>query len=81
MREYNIIVINPGSTSDEIGYYEGENEIFHEVMRYDAKQLEPYEGKSITEQFDFRKIFLLKELKKHGVDPKKVDAIIARGGF
>ncbi|MEQ8221810.1 MAG: butyrate kinase [Candidatus Eremiobacterota bacterium] len=81
MNNYKILVINPGSTSDEVAYFEGEKQIFHEVVRYDTAQMEPYEGKKITEQFEFRKNFVMKELKEHGIDIKNLDAIITRGGL
>jgi butyrate kinase len=81
MTKYNILVINPGSTSDEVAYFEGENQVFHEVVRYDTAQMEPYEGKKITEQFEFRKNFVMKELKEHGINIKNLDAIITRGGL
>jgi len=81
MNNYKILVINPGSTSDEVAYFEGENQIFHEVVRYDTAQMESYEGKKITEQFSFRKDFVMKELKEHGIDIKELDAVITRGGL
>jgi len=81
MNQYNILIINPGSTSDEVGYYEGDKEKFHKVMRYDAQQLEPFTNKKITDQFKFRKDFVLKELKDHGIKPGEIDAVIARGGL
>lgn len=81
MKQYKILVINPGSTSDEVGYFEGDNQKFHKVMRYDVKQLEPYVNKKITEQFEFRKAFVLNELKNHGVALEEIDSVIARGGI
>jgi len=30
---YNILVINPGSTSDDIGYYRGETAVFPDINR------------------------------------------------
>ena len=76
MIEFNILVINPGSTSDEVGYYEGEKEKLHTVMRYGTDQLEPYVNKRITEQFQFRKNFVLNEVKKqHPKQPIRKIAI------
>ena len=81
MKQYKILVINPGSTSDEVGYYEGEEEKFHNVMRYDTEQLEPFTNKKITAQFSFRKSFVLNELKKNKLNLAEIDAIISRGGL
>ena len=46
---YNILVINPGSTSDDIGYYRGNTSVFEVTVRYSLTDLEPYEGKNVTE--------------------------------
>ena len=42
-KNYHILVINPGSTSDEIAYFEGDREVFHKTSRYSPKDLEQYE--------------------------------------
>ena len=47
---FNILVINPGSTSDDIGYYRGDKPVFEVTVRYSIADLEPYEGKNVTEQ-------------------------------
>ena len=38
---YNILVINPGSTSDDIGYYRGDKPVFEVTVRYSLTDLEP----------------------------------------
>ena len=39
--KYNILVINPGSTSDDIGYYRGDKPVFEVTVRYSITDLEP----------------------------------------
>ncbi len=81
MSEYNILVINPGSTSDEVSYFRGEAEVFHKTVRYSPEDLKPYECEKITAQFDLRRRMALEALKEHGVDIKELHAVIGRGGL
>jgi len=81
MADYNILVINPGSTSDEVSYFRGETEVFHKTVRYSPDDLKPYEREKITAQFDLRKRMVLEALKEHDVDVKELSAVIGRGGL
>jgi len=81
MLEYNILVINPGSTSDEVSYYRGEKEVFHKTVRYSPEDMKPYDHEKITAQFDMRKRMTLEALKEHGVELKELSAVIGRGGL
>lgn len=81
MADYNILVINPGSTSDEVSYFRGEKEVFHKTVRYSPEDLRPYEREKITAQFDMRRKMVLEALEEHGVDPKEMHAVIGRGGL
>lgn len=81
MPDYNILVINPGSTSDEVSYFRGETEVFHKTVRYSPEDLKPYEREKITAQFELRKRMALEALKEHGVDIKELHAVIGRGGL
>ena len=78
---YNILVINPGSTSDDIGYYRGDKPVFEVTVRYSLTDLEPYEGKNVTEQLPLRRKLILDYLLDHKVPLKEIDAVIGRGGF
>ena len=79
--DYNILVINPGSTSDDIGYYRGNTPVFEVTVRYSLTDLEPYEGKNVTEQLPLRRKLILDYLLDHKVPLKEIDAVIGRGGF
>jgi len=79
--DFNILVINPGSTSDDIGYYRGETPVFEVTVRYSISDLEPYEGKNVTEQLPLRRKLILDYLLDHHVPLKEIDAVIGRGGF
>ncbi|MDR0645530.1 MAG: butyrate kinase [Elusimicrobiota bacterium] len=79
--QHNILVINPGSTSDDIGYYRGEQTVFDLKINYSPKELAPFEGKNVTETAPMKKEMILGLLKKHNVDIKEINAVIGRGGL
>ncbi len=78
---YNILVINPGSTSDALAYYRGENTIFDITVRYTETDLKPFEGQNIISQKAFRKELILKTLKEYNVPLTEINAVIGRGGI
>ncbi len=78
---YNILVINPGSMSDDIGYYRGSKAVFEVTVRYSMTDLEPYEGKNVTEQLPLRRKLIVDYLLDHKVPLKEIDAVIGRGGL
>ena len=79
--DFNILVINPGSTSDDIGYYRGDTPVFEATVRYSMADLEPYEGKNVTEQLPLRRKLILDYLLDNKVPLSEIDAVIGRGGF
>lgn len=81
LMSYNILVINPGSTSDDIGYYRDFEPVFEVKLEYSTKELEPYVNKNITETAPLKKAVLLAQLKKHNIDLKEITAVIGRGGL
>jgi butyrate kinase len=81
MKQHRVLVINPGSTSDEIALFEENTKVFHKVVRYSPKELAPFENTKVTAQFDFRKELVLKTLKENGVEPQSLTAVSGRGGL
>lgn len=79
--EYNVLVINPGSTSDVISFFRGETEVFHKTARYSPEDLKAYELKKVTAQYEFRKGMVFAALKEHKVELSELHAIIGRGGL
>ena len=78
MKNFKIFAINPGSTSTKIAMFEGEKEIFSKNVSHDANKLKEF--KEISDQFDYRKETILKELEEAGISLEGVDAFSARGG-
>lgn len=80
-KSYRILVINPGSTSDEVSYFEGDTEIFHKTVRYSPKDFARFEALPVSAQFEFRSELVQKVLDEAQVDITKFDAIVGRGGL
>ncbi|HOW89268.1 MAG TPA: butyrate kinase, partial [Elusimicrobiales bacterium] len=81
MGQFNILVINPGSTSDEVSFFRGRKLAFHKTARYSSEALKPYEKKKVTAQYDFRKNMVLDSLKENQVALSEINAVIGRGGL
>ena len=74
----NILVINPGSTSTKIAVFEDEKPIMLRNIHHSAEQLAQFE--KITDQREFRRELVVKELEDLGI-PMKFDIIMGRGGL
>src|SRR3989339_233041 len=78
---YNILVVNPGSTSDEVGFFRGEEKVYHTVVRYAPGELKAFEKKKVTAQFQIRKDLVVKTLTENRVSLADISAVIGRGGL
>jgi butyrate kinase len=75
---YRIFVINPGSTSTKLAYFEDENKLYEANVFHDAPELAKFG--SAYDQLGFRKQMILDFLDENGIDLHGVDAIVGRGG-
>lgn len=73
-----ILAINPGSTSTKLAVYENETPLLVRNIRHTVDELAVFP--QVTDQFDFRKSLVLRELEVNGI-PFEFDAIIGRGGL
>lgn len=74
-----LLILNPGSTSTKIAYYEEENQIFVESISHSADIIAKYD--KVIDQYEFRKEMIEDVLAKKGVEVKDLTAIVARGGL
>ena len=66
-----MLVINPGSTSTKVSYFEDEKNIYTESIFHDAPELLKYP--TTNDQMPMRKQVLLDFLKSHGMTPAGSD--------
>lgn len=76
---YKILVINPGSTSTKVSYFEDEKEIKTKKIEHSTQELKKFER--IFEQYEFRKSAVLEFLKENSIDPKELSCVVGRGGL
>ena len=75
---YKMLVINPGSTSTKVSYFENEKNVYTESVFHDAPVLLQFP--TVNEQVPLRRAFLEDFMKRHDIDPRGLDALVARGG-
>ena len=75
---YRIFVINPGSTSTKLAYFEDEAKLYEANVFHDAPELARLG--SVSNQFGYRKRMIREFLEENGIDLSEADAIVGRGG-
>ncbi len=77
--QHNILVINPGSTSTKIAFYENSKCAFQTTVRHSAEELAPYPD--IPSQREMREKIIYATLKEAGKDISTLSAVVGRGGL
>ncbi len=77
----NILAINPGSTSTKFALYVNETPALVKNIRHSDAELEPFRGRSILEQQQFRAEQIEAALAEAGHDVRELDAVVGRGGL
>ncbi len=73
-----ILTINPGSTSTKIAVFDDAKQLFVKNIKHSSEDLAQF--KKITDQYDYRKKIIMRELKDTGIDISKIRIIVGRGG-
>lgn len=73
MPDPSILVLNPGSTSTKLAWFDGDDETGREVLRHDAKALTQFA--SVWDQYDFRLRAVREWLARTGTIPAAVAGI------
>ena len=76
---YNILAINPGSTSTKIALFEDDTKVSEVVLDHPASEMAKF-PKTI-DQLDFRYNVIMNYLKEQNYDVTKLDACVGRGGY
>jgi len=74
-----LLALNPGSSSTKVGVFENEKPLFTRNVRHDEAALAAF--KDIADQKTFRKQAILEALSEQGFDPKRLSAVVGRGGL
>lgn len=73
-----ILVINIGSTSTKLAYYEDNECKYLENFEHDAKEINKFD--EYLDQTDYRKKFVNSFLYKYNIKLSELDSIVSRGG-
>jgi len=76
---HRILAINPGSTSTKFAVYFNAECVLNKTIRHSMDELLRY--KNITDQFDFRKAFIIDAISEEGIEVDSIKYIIGRGGL
>lgn len=76
---FQLLIINPGSTSTKIGVYIGEKPLFEITLRHSSEDLAQFA--TIYDQLEFRREVILAALHEKGFDIHSLNAVIGRGGL
>ncbi len=79
MNPLEILVLNPGSTSTKIAVFQNNRPVFQKSIKHSQEELKPF--KRVTDQYEFRKEIILKELIEAGIDIAKISIVVGRGGL
>lgn len=75
---YKILVINLGSTSTKVAYYEDDICVIKDNIDHPAEEIKQFNG--IWEQDKYRSNLISKFMKDNNIDKDSLDAIVSRGG-
>lgn len=75
---YRLLIINPGSTSTKVSYFENEKNIHTESIFHDAPVLLQYP--TTNDQVPMRRGVIDAFLEKYGIAPEEIDVFVGRGG-
>lgn len=78
MRKY-ILAINPGATSTKISVFEGEQNIFTKNIKHSMEDLTQFP--TIADQYDYRKKFVIDELREQNIALEDIAIVMGRGGL
>ncbi len=79
MENFNILVINPGSTSTKIAIFKDEEPAFSKNIFHPESEIHKFH--KIVDQKDFRKEKVLETIKEAGFDEKTLSCAVGRGGL
>ena len=74
-----ILVINPGSTSTKLAYFEDLEKMAQVSVDHDSEDLKVFE--KVADQSDFRLECVKTFLNDNNVKIKSLDAVVGRGGL
>lgn len=79
METRRILAINPGSTSTKIAVFQGDKSVFLKNIKHSNEELSQFE--MISDQFEFRKNIIMRELIDAEIQIDLIEVVVGRGGL
>jgi len=79
MKTQRILVINPGSTSTKLAYYEDGEQLREKTVEHPQAELAAFPD--VASQREYRTGVVLAFLREWDIEPSELDAVAARGGL
>ena len=76
---YNILAINPGSTSTKVALYQEERLSWESTLRHSAEELARFPA--VLDQLDWRRGLILQTMRDNHFEINDLSAVIGRGGL
>lgn len=74
-----ILVVNTGSTSTKIGFYDAGEKLFEQNISHSAREISVYA--SVLDQLDMRRTAITEFLDSKGIALESIDLVMSRGGL
>jgi len=79
MEEELLLAINPGSTTTKIAVFRNTKEVFLKNIKHSSEEIQSFNR--ITDQYEFRKSIILKELMDADININNIQVVMGRGGL
>ncbi len=79
--EFRVLAINPGSASTKFALYVNDTPLLVKNIRHSDAELEPFRGRSILDQQDYRAAGIEAALQEAGYEARELSAVVGRGGL
>ncbi len=76
---YRLLVLNPGSTSTKVAYFENDRCISSKSLTHKTEELEKYNN--ITDQYELRRKAVTEYMMEQNIVSSQLDAVVGRGGL
>lgn len=77
--EYQLLIVNPGSTSTKIAIFKNYQSLYEKTLRHDVDVIGKF--KSIFDQKDFRVAIIENFLQENNIKIEDIDVFVGRGGL
>ena len=74
-----IFVINPGSTSTKMGFFNDREKVFQTDLEHPLEELSKYAD--VLDQVEYRKSMVDMIMKEKSIKPEDLDCVVSRGGL